>query len=201
MTRGFGSRAAKVKRVMPLILASASPRRRELLAHLGLAFSVEAADIDETPHLEEHPVSYTKRLAKEKAQAIALRHPGGAVLGADTTVVLDHLILGKPADAEDARRMLQLLQGRTHQVITGVALHFDTQTIVEAETTMVSFAPMTAETIDAYVATGEPLDKAGAYGIQGIAAQFIPRIEGDYSNVVGLPLARVRQMLLHAGLL
>ena len=184
-----------------LILASASPRRRELLAHLGLPFTIEAADIDETPRPNEDPRAYTERLAKEKAQAIAQHHRGATILAADTTVVLDDLILGKPHGPEDARRMLQLLQGRTHRVVTGVALHSNNQTTVESEIAVVTFVQMNIETIDAYVATGEPLDKAGAYGIQGIAAQFIPRIEGDYSNVVGLPLTRVRQMLHQAGLL
>ena len=186
---------------MNFILASASPRRRELLAHLGLPFTIEAADIDETPYPGENPRTYTERLAQEKAEAIAQRHRDATILAADTTVVLDALILGKPKDPEDARRMLQLLQGRTHQVITGVALYSNTQTTVESEATTVTFTQMSVEAIDAYVGTGEPLDKAGAYGIQGIAAQFIPRIEGDYSNVVGLPLARVRQMLHRAGLL
>ena len=189
-----------------LILASASPRRRELLAHLGLPFTIQAADIDETPLPDEDPRFYTERLAREKAEAIAQHHPEATILAADTTVVLpfegkDGLILGKPTGPEDARRMLQLLQGRTHQVITGVALHSNDQTTVESEQTTVTFVQMSTETINKYVATGEPLDKAGAYGIQGIAAQFIPRIEGDYSNVVGLPLARVRQMLLRTGLL
>ena len=184
-----------------LILASASPRRRELLAHLGLPFTIEAADVDETPRPDEDPTTYTRRLAQEKAEAIAQRYPDSNILAADTTVVLDALILGKPRDPEDARRMLQLLQGRTHQVITGVALYSNSQITVEAEQTAVSFNQMNLETIEAYIATGEPLDKAGAYGIQGIAAQFIPRIEGDYSNVVGLPLARVRQLLLRNGLL
>ena len=142
-----------------------------------------------------------ERLAREKAEAIAERHPGASILAADTTVVLDDLILGKPRDASDARRMLTLLQGRTHQVITGVAVHSNSQTSVESEATIVTFDQMPVEMIDAYIASGEPLDKAGAYGIQGIASQFIPRIEGDYSNVVGLPLARVRHMLHRAGLL
>ncbi len=186
---------------MTFILASASPRRRELLAHLGLPFTIVAAGIDETPHADEDPTTYTKRLAREKAEAIATLYPNVTILAADTTVVLDNLILGKPQHAGDARRMLQLLQGRTHQVITGVALHSNNQTTVESEQTAVTFTQMNIETIDRYIATGEPLDKAGAYGIQGIAAQFIPRIEGDYSNVVGLPLARVRHMLHNAGLL
>ena len=184
-----------------LILASASPRRRELLAHLGLPFTIEAADIDETPLPDEDPRLYTERLAREKAQAIAQRHPDATILAADTTVVVDDLILGKPRDTADACRMLQLLQGRSHRVITGVALYSNNQTTVESEHTSVIFTQMTIEMIGNYVATGEPLDKAGAYGIQGIAAQFIPRIEGDYSNVVGLPLARVRQLLQGAGLL
>lgn len=184
-----------------LILASASPRRRELLAHLRLSFVVEAADIDETPRPDEDPRAYTERLAAEKALAIAQRHREAAVLAADTTVVLDDLILGKPADGADARRMLHLLQGRAHRVITGVALWSNGQMNVESEQTSVTFAAMSGEDIAAYVLTGEPLDKAGAYGIQGAAAQFIPRIDGDYSNVVGLPLSRVRTMLQRAGLL
>ncbi|MFN2974214.1 Maf family protein [Terriglobus aquaticus] len=184
-----------------LILASASPRRRELLAHLGLPFTIEAADIDETPYPDEDPRAYTERLARQKAEAVAQRYPGATILAADTTVVLDDLIFGKPQDAADARRMLQLLQGRSHRVITGVALHSNNQTTVESEQTVVTFSQMNVEMIDVYVASGDPLDKAGAYGIQGAAAQFIPRIEGDYSNVVGLPLARVRQMLHQAGLL
>lgn len=186
---------------MNLILASASPRRRELLALLGLPFRIAAADIDETPLPGEDPRAYTERLAQEKAEAIAHREPNATILAADTTVVCDNLILGKPQDAADASRMLQLLQGRTHTVITGIAVHSNNQTTIESDMTAVTFIQMNIEMIENYIATGEPLDKAGAYGIQGIAAQFIPRIEGDYTNVVGLPLARVRHMLTRAGLL
>lgn len=183
------------------VLASASPRRRELLGLLGLVFDVVPADIDETPLPGEHPVAYTLRLAGEKAQAIARKRPDDVILAADTTVVADDQILGKPESADDAHRMLRLLQGRAHTVVTGVALFADGQLTTHAEQTAVTFAPLNDETIGRYIATGEPMDKAGAYGIQGYAAQFILRIEGDYSNVVGLPLARVRTLLLQAGLL
>jgi len=182
-----------------LILASASPRRRDLLEQIGLTFTVETADIDETPHLAEDPVAYVKRLAEHKAAAVFARHTDRhrlIVLGADTTVVVDQQIVGKPADATDAARMLRLLSGRTHQVITGVALITATAPpLVEAEITDVEFNPLTGSQIDAYIATGEPMGKAGAYAIQGRAARFIPRIDGCYFNVVGLPLARVSAML------
>jgi septum formation protein len=182
-----------------LILASASPRRRDLLDQLGLTFTVETADIDETPRLGEDPVAYVKRLAEHKAAAVFARHADRSrliVLGADTTVVVDQQILGKPVDEADAGRMLRLLSGRTHQVITGVALVTTTAPpIVEAETTEVVVNPLADREIEAYIATGEPMGKAGAYAIQGRAARFIPRIEGCYFNVVGLPLARVSGML------
>jgi len=182
-----------------LILASASPRRKDLLEQIGLTFTVETADIDETPHLAEDPVAYVKRLAEHKAAAVFARQPIRSrlvVLGADTTVVCAGQILGKPIDEADAARMLRLLSGRTHQVITGVALISDAAPpLVAAETTDVDFSPLTEAQIAAYTSTGEPMGKAGAYAIQGRAAKFIPRINGDYSNVVGLPLARVTAML------
>jgi septum formation protein len=182
-----------------LILASASPRRKDLLEQIGLTFSVETADIDETPRLAEDPVAYVKRLAEHKAAVVFARHPVRSrlvVLGADTTVVCAGQILGKPTGEEDAVRMLRLLSGRTHQVITGVALISATAApLVAAEITEVEFSPLTETQIAAYVSTGEPMGKAGAYAIQGRAAKFIPRIAGDYSNVVGLPLARVNAML------
>jgi septum formation protein len=187
-----------------LILASASPRRRELLDQVGLTFTVETADIDETPRISEDPVAYVRRLAEHKAAAVFARHGDRSrliVLGADTTVVVsspesDTQILGKPEDEADAARMLRLLSGRTHRVITGVALVTATAPpLVAAETTEVEFSPLTDREIAAYIATGEPMGKAGAYAIQGRAARFIPRIAGDYSNVVGLPLARVTAML------
>jgi septum formation protein len=179
----------------PIILASQSPRRRELLAQIGIEFTVVTADIDETPWPGEDHRAYTLRLADAKARAVLVQHPHGIVIGADTTVEVDGDLLGKPTDAADAARMLRLLSGRVHQVTTGIAVLTSDQTHIAAETTNVSFSAMTDDEIAAYVATGEPMDKAGAYGIQGRAAEWIPRIEGDYNNVVGLPLARLAALL------
>jgi septum formation protein len=180
------------------VLASASPRRRELLTQIGLTFDVETADIDETPQLGEDPVRYVKRLAEPKAAAVFARHSNQSrliVLGADTTVLCEGRILGKPIDEVDAARMLRLLSGKTHQVITGVALVSAGAVEVAAEVTAVEMIVLTEKQIADYVASGEPMGKAGAYAIQGRAARFIPRIEGCYFNVVGLPLARVSAML------
>ena len=180
-----------------LILASASPRRRELLTQAGFTFEVRAAHLNEDPRPEEDPIAYVTRLAREKAQAVfdAGGNAEAVVLGADTTVTLDNNMLGKPEDAADAARMLRLLSGRTHRVITGVAVVTTRRVEVAAEVTGVSFLTLSDEEIAAYVATGEPMDKAGAYGIQGRAARWIPRVEGCYFNVVGLPLALVTTML------
>jgi septum formation protein len=235
-----------------LILASASPRRRELLTQAGFSFEVHPADIPEDPYPNEDPIAYVTRLAREKAQAVYAQlstntepdnpqitgapgpdsgtwestiyksedGPLGApsfsrslrkgwdtmnpdhspvspltVLGADTTVTLDNAILGKPTDPADAARMLRLLSGRTHRVITGVAVVTAGSTKVAAEVTSVRFLTLSDEEIHAYIATGEPMDKAGAYAIQGRAARWIPRIEGDYFNVVGLPIALVSTLL------
>jgi septum formation protein len=195
-----------------LVLASASPRRRELLTQAGFTFEVHPAHIPEDPHPNEDPIAYVVRLAREKAEAVfrqlanQLGAPGLAsetweskkslvVLGADTTVTLDGQILGKPQDTADAARMLRLLSGRTHRVITGVAVVTAERTEVAAEVTAVKFLTLSEEEIAAYIATGEPMDKAGAYAIQGRAARWIPRIEGDYFNVVGLPLALVSTLL------
>jgi septum formation protein len=186
-----------------LVLASASPRRRELLAQAGYSFEVRPAHIPEEPQPGEEPVAYVTRLAREKAEAVfrqllADRDAAAgdlAVLGADTTVTLDNRILGKPEDAADARRMLRLLSGRTHRVITGVALVSVHAAEVAAEVTAVRFLTLSEDQIADYVATGEPMDKAGAYAIQGQAARWIPRIEGCYFNVVGLPLALVAGMI------
>ena len=180
---------------LDLILASASPRRRELLQHLGVPFRVVVADIDETPLPGEAPVPYTLRLAEAKARAVLALHPGTTVLGADTTVTLDGELLGKPVDAEDARRMLRLLRNRIHAVTTGVALLRADTTHTHAETTQVFVGDIPDAEIEGYIATGEPMDKAGAYGLQGQAQRWIPRIEGEYSNVIGLPVARVYAML------
>lgn len=183
-----------------LILASASPRRRELLAQAGFTFEVHPAHIPEDPHPNEDPISYVIRLAREKAQSVfaEFSSKGPAppqVVGADTTVTLDNQILGKPENPADAARMLRLLSGRTHRVITGVALVTADATEVAAEITAVRFLTLSDEEIAAYIATGEPMDKAGAYAIQGRAARWIPRIEGDYFNVVGLPIALVSTLL------
>ena len=184
-----------------LVLASASPRRRELLAQAGFAFNVRPAQVPEDPRAGEDPIAYVTRLAREKAEAV-LREisfeesaPSQVVLGADTTVTLDNHILGKPADASDAARMLRLLSGRTHLVMTGVAVVTPLSAEVAAEVTAVRFLTLSDREIEDYIATGEPMDKAGAYAIQGRAARWIPRIEGCYFNVVGLPLALVASML------
>lgn len=198
---------------MTLILASASPRRRELLRAAGIPFTAQATDIPEIPSGGEAPRAFAERLAREKAQAIAHQHPQAAVLGADTVVVVDGLILGKPEDAADAARMLRMLSGKTHEVITAVCLIPPNQlptgnrplatdsADVRSESTQVTFASLSDADIEFYVSTREPMDKAGAYGIQGVASRWIPRIAGDYSNVVGLPVALVCQMLNDHGLL
>ncbi|MGC9157551.1 MAG: Maf family protein [Terracidiphilus sp.] len=189
-----------------LVLASASPRRRELLAQAGFSFEVHPAHVPEEPRAGEDPVSYVTRLAREKAQAVfhrltrdsepAMAHAEAlAVLGADTAVTVDGLVLGKPADAADAARMLRLLSGRSHRVVTGVALVTSGSTQVAAASTAVRFLVLSDEEIAAYIATGEPMDKAGAYAIQGRAARWIPGIEGCYSNVVGLPISLVSSLL------
>jgi septum formation protein len=180
-----------------LVLASASPRRRKLLAQAGYAFVVRPAHIPEDSLPDEDPIAYVVRLAREKAEAVfrELADATAVVLGADTTVTLDGQILGKPVDDADAARMLRMLSGRTHRVITGVALATESGTQVAAELTAVRFLTLSDEEIRGYVATGEPLDKAGAYAIQGRAARWIPRIEGCYFNVVGLPLALVSTLL------
>lgn len=189
---------------MRLILASASPRRRELLAQVGIPFEVQPAAIPEDPSPGEDPVAYVVRLARAKAEAVlgslAEASSGPAVvLGADTTVTLDGHILGKPTGDDDARRMLRLLSGRTHRVITGVAVATRDGTEVAAEVTGVRFLTLSEEEIGEYIASGEPMDKAGAYAIQGRAARWIPRIEGCYFNVVGLPLALATVMIEAAG--
>jgi septum formation protein len=182
-----------------LILASASPRRRELLAQAGFIFTVESADVDESLRDGEEPVAYVLRLAVEKAQAVFARYSAVqetlVVLGADTSVVLDDEVLGKPADAADAMRMLRRLSGRTHQVLTGVAAVTREGTVSGVETTEVTFSEIPEAELAAYCATDEPLDKTGAYGIQGYAARWIPRIDGDYFNVMGLPIARTAKLI------
>ncbi|MGA8272106.1 MAG: Maf family protein [Candidatus Sulfotelmatobacter sp.] len=182
-----------------LVLASASPRRQELLRNAGIQFTVQPADINESVAPGESPQNCAERLAQEKALAVFQSQPQNFVLGADTIVVVDDMILGKPRDASDAARMLRLLSGRTHAVITGVCLVSPIESGRElttgSETTLVTMSKISYDEIRDYVGTGEPMDKAGAYGIQGIASRWIPRIEGDYSNVVGLPVSMVYAML------
>ena len=182
-----------------LILASASPRRQELLRNAGIRFTVQPADIDETPLPGESPRQCVERLAREKALVVFQSRSQNFVLGADTIVVVDDMILAKPRDTRDAGRMLRLLSGRTHVVITGVCLVSPVASNRElrtgSETTLVIMSKISDDEIRGYIATGEPMDKAGAYAIQGIASRWIPRIEGDYSNVVGLPVALVYAML------
>lgn len=182
-----------------LLLASASPRRRALLEQIGLKFEVVPAHIDERLHAGESPAAYVSRLALEKARTVQALHPAATVLGADTTVVLDAHILNKPADSDQAALMLRSLAGRTHQVLTGLALLHNRQEFTHVETTWVTFAPIPEKELARYIASGDPLDKAGAYGIQGFAARWIPRIEGDFFNVVGLPLASVVRLLHESG--
>lgn len=178
-----------------MILASASPRRKELLSQIGVVFSVDPADIDESLLENEAPAAYVERMAREKAQVVAARHAGETILGSDTTVVCDGEILAKPVDKEDAMRMLTALSGRSHQVLTGIALARDYEVHSQVVTTDVCFRDLTAAEIAAYVATGEPLDKAGGYGIQGFGAVFVADIKGSYSNVVGLPLTETAALL------
>lgn len=178
-----------------LILASQSPRRRELLARAGLSFTVRSQAVEEVRAPGETPRDYVTRLARAKAEASCgarkTPEPREIVLGADTVVVLDEHVLEKPADAAGARVMLQLLSGRTHAVLTGICLLHSAGAIVDTATTMVRFMPMEQRELDDYVSSGEPMDKAGAYAIQGLASKFIDRIEGCYSNVMGLPLSLV----------
>jgi septum formation protein len=188
-----------------LILASTSPRRRELLAQAGLTFTVEPARVSEDLRPGEAASTYVQRLAIEKAQAVWNTHSSQdtrddplIVLGADTTVLCNHEILGKPVNQGDARRMLELLSGRTHQVLTGIAAAYRGGTVSDVEITQVYFDLITERELTTYLASGEPLDKAGAYGIQGYAARWIPKIEGCYFNVVGLPLSRTLALVREA---
>jgi septum formation protein len=181
-----------------LVLASASPRRQELLRNAGIAFEVQPAHIPEDPQPGESAKACAERLAREKAQAVARLRPQDVVLGADTVVVVDGELLGKPSDAADAERMLRMISGREHYVSTGVCLVAGGRWSVASETTSVTMIEISEKEITDYVASGEPMDKAGAYAIQGIASRWIPRIEGDYSNVVGLPVALVWRLILQA---
>lgn len=181
-----------------LVLASQSPRRREILSAAGYVFEVRVAGLEESRLPGEAPEEYVTRLARDKARAIQAG-PLEFVLAADTTVVCESEVMEKPVDAADARRMLGILSGRVHQVWTGVCLRVEEQEWACAEVTQVRFLPLSHEQIAEYVATGEPMDKAGAYAIQGRACRFIDRVEGCYFNVVGLPISRVARMLVAAG--
>jgi septum formation protein len=178
-----------------LVLASASPRRADLLRAADLSFEVDPVALDESPLPGEDPGAYVERLAFAKTRAGICRNPGSVVLGADTTVVLEGHLLGKPGNDEDARRMLQMLSGRTHRVLTGVAVSDGAREVAAVVSTQVRFLPLSQAEIDWYVATGEPQGKAGAYAIQGRASRFVDWIEGSYTNVVGLPVATVCQLL------
>jgi septum formation protein len=204
-----------------LILASASPRRAELLRAAGIDFEIVRADIDESVLEGEAPAQHVTRLAAAKARAVIVRADDRPVLAADTVVVVDDQILGKPSDSSDARRMLRMLSGRSHEVLTGVCLACraspsgssggpdkarptevtEVDSLTEVEVTTVEFAPLTDAEIDWYVASGEPGDKAGAYAIQGLASRFVVRIQGSYSNVVGLPVSLVYRLCRAQGLL
>jgi septum formation protein len=182
-----------------VILASQSPRRRELLSLIGIAHEVRPADIDETVLPGEEPVPHCERLAREKAHTLALQHPDAIVIGSDTIVVVDGAILGKPADRADAIRMLTALSGRAHLVYTAVAVAHEGQTRSGVEAVTVHVRSLTEAQIAAYVDTGEPMDKAGAYGIQGYGATLVERIDGDYYAVMGLPLGRLVSVVRDLG--
>jgi septum formation protein len=183
-----------------LVLASASPRRADLLRAAGFAFVVRPASIDESATPDESAAALVRRLAAAKAAAVATADPLDVVIGADTVVVLDGSILGKPRDDRDATAMLERLSGRGHEVLTGVSIRQGGRAIVSVEETRVYFAPLRADEIAWYVASGEPRDKAGAYGIQGLASRFVERIEGSHANVVGLPVAAVQRALKSLGI-
>ncbi|HLB10352.1 MAG TPA: Maf family protein [Gemmatimonadaceae bacterium] len=182
-----------------VILASASPRRRELLDLVGIAYDVEPADIDETYGDGEEAAAHAERLAREKGATIAARNPDAVVIAADTIVVIDGLVLGKPRDEADAARMLSMLGGQTHVVLTAVAVMYRGHVRSGVESVLVTFRALDRERIGAYIATSEPMDKAGAYGIQGFGATLVERIDGDYFAVMGLPLARMVDLLQEIG--
>jgi septum formation protein len=183
---------------LPVVLASQSPRRRQLLTLIGIEHEVKPANIDESYLAGEEPRSHAVRLARGKAEAIAM--PNQVTIGSDTIVVVDGDVLGKPADTDDATRMLRRLSGRSHVVITGVAVSWRGKLVSDAEDVSVTFRDLTEDDIRAYVATGEPMDKAGAYGIQGFGATIVERVDGDYFAVMGLPLNRLARLLESLGL-
>ena len=182
-----------------VILASQSPRRRELLSQIGIAHEVRPADIDESVWPGEDPVSHSERLARDKAHTLALQYPDAIVIGSDTIVVIDGAILGKPTSTDDAVAMLERLSGREHTVYTSVAVAHEGRTLSGVEAVQVTFRPVSRALAEAYVATGEPMDKAGAYGIQGYGATLVERIRGDYFAVMGLPLGRLVGLIRELG--
>ncbi len=182
-----------------VVLASASPRRRELLTLIGIAHEVMPADIDESLLAGETPPAHAERLARTKAHTIAAREPAAVVIAADTIVVVDGDVLGKPRDAAGARAMLERLSGRTHVVLTAIAVARAARTESAVESVKVTFRAVTDAEIDAYIATGEPMDKAGAYGIQGYGATIVERVDGDYFSVMGLGLRRLTELLARIG--
>jgi septum formation protein len=184
------------RRLDRIILASASPRRAELLRAAGIDFDIRPADVDEAIRPGEAPGDYVSRLAEAKARVVHERDGNQTVLAADTAVVVDGQILGKPMDEADAKRMLRMIGGRTHEVLTAVSVFHPGQIVdTRVDTTTVEFAQLSESDIDWYVSSGEPMDKAGAYAVQGLSSRFVTRVEGSYSNVVGLPIALVYQML------
>ena len=187
---------------MPLVLASSSPRRAELLAQLGVEAVIEPADVDETPFAVEAPAAYVERVARAKADAVLGRHrgDGAVVLAADTTVTLAGEIMGKPGDVEHARQMLRRLSGREHEVLTGVAVGVGEHVASDVATSRVSFAALGEDDIAAYVRSGEPMDKAGAYALQGAASMFVTAIDGPIDNVIGLPRLLTRSLFHRLGM-
>ena len=181
--------------MMRLVLASSSPRRAALLREAGFTFDVAPVNLDETLHGGETAEAYVERLAQAKALAGASKAPNAVVLGADTVVVIRGQLLGKPLDQEDARRMLRLLSGRSHEVLTGVCVRLGQRSLVHVEPSRVRMAALNEAEIDWYVGTGEPFDKAGGYAVQGLASRFVECVDGSYSNVVGLPIATVYSLL------
>jgi septum formation protein len=182
-----------------VILASSSPRRRELLNLVGIAHEVRPADIDETVLPGEHPSPHAERLARSKAAAVAASDPSAVVIGSDTIVVIEGQILGKPVDRGDAQRMLRMLSGREHTVVTAVAAALEGKVVSSVEQVRVTFRALTDQEIDDYIATGEPMDKAGSYGIQGFGATIIRKVDGDFFAVMGLPLVTLVALLPELG--
>lgn len=196
-----GSRHGAAARTGPrVVLASASPRRRELLTLIGILHEVRPADVDETQHAGEAPTAYVERVARDKALRIAGLEPDAVIIAADTTVVVDDFLLAKPVNVADANAMLKRLSGRSHAVHTAIAVSFAGRTASAVETVEVTFRSLSDSDIAAYVATGEPMDKAGAYGIQGFGATIVERVNGDYFSVMGLGLRRLVALLAQLGL-